>query len=114
MTYSMDLRERVVSYINSGGQQTVAAKIFSVSLRTIHKWMHSYRATGEIKLLPRGGGPRSKVDEEKFKEYVKTNPDKTLEEIGAQFGISYEGARYNLIKHNFVYKKKSSLYRKKC
>ncbi|BCX12111.1 MAG: hypothetical protein KatS3mg067_1049 [Thermosynechococcus sp.] len=37
MSYSLDLRERVVSYIKQGGKISEATQIFQVSRITIHR-----------------------------------------------------------------------------
>ncbi|MCK4945855.1 MAG: hypothetical protein KAS59_06290, partial [Alphaproteobacteria bacterium] len=39
MTYSLDLRERVVSFVNNGISCEEASSIFSISCRTIYYWM---------------------------------------------------------------------------
>lgn len=109
MSYSIDLRTRVVSYVESGGSRLSASRIFKVSERTVRNWINLQRETGSVLCRPHGGGFPSKVDAEKFKQYIADNPDKTLQEIGDYFGVTHEGAAYNLRKHGYVYKKNTSL-----
>lgn len=109
MAYSIDLRTRVVSYVESGGSRLSASRIFRVGERTVRNWINLRRETGSVSCRPHGGGFVSKVDSTKFKQYIADNPDKTLQEIGDYFGVTHEGAAYNLRKHGYVYKKNTSL-----
>ena len=38
MTYSIDLRQRVVDYVERGGSKVAAARVFNVSRGTIYNW----------------------------------------------------------------------------
>jgi transposase len=113
MSYSLDLRQKVVSYVNSGYSRVSAAKIFGLGESTVRRWISRHKETGDVHPLPHGGGFPSKINAADFKQYVTENPDKTLQEMGEFFGISHEGVAYNLRKHGYVHKKKSALRRKK-
>ncbi|WP_156804876.1 IS630 transposase-related protein [Synechococcus sp. PCC 6312] len=39
MSYSLDLRQRVIAYFQQGGQVTQASKIFQVGRSTIYRWL---------------------------------------------------------------------------
>ncbi len=39
MSYSVDLRERVVNYVRNGGSLAAAAKLFQVGRATIYRWL---------------------------------------------------------------------------
>lgn len=41
MSYSVDLRERVVSYARGGGSQTQAVQLFQVGRTTLYRWLNS-------------------------------------------------------------------------
>lgn len=41
MTYSIDLRERAVSFVHTGGSQAEASQLFKVSTRTLYNWLQS-------------------------------------------------------------------------
>jgi transposase len=43
MSYSIDLKKRVVSFIEEGGSKVEATKRFSVGRRTVFKWMKKKR-----------------------------------------------------------------------
>ena len=113
MAYSLDLRQRVIDYIHSGGSKISASHLFAVGEKTVRNWVLLYKETGAINPRPHRGGKRSSIDSEKFKSYVNANPDKTLKELGVHFGLSYEGAAYNLRKHGYVHKKNAVVQGKK-
>jgi transposase len=39
MAYSLDLRQKVVNYVENGGSITKAAAIFKVGRATIYRWL---------------------------------------------------------------------------
>ena len=41
MRYSLDLRKRVLDFIQAGGSKTEAAKRFNVGRTTIYKWLNA-------------------------------------------------------------------------
>lgn len=113
MAYSLDLREKVVLYVESGNTRVSASKVFGIGERTVRRWVSRYRSTGNIAPLPHGGGFPSKIQSSVFKQHMADNPDKTLKELGEFFGVSHAGIAYNLRKHGYVHKKNSTLRRKK-
>jgi transposase len=48
MAYSIDLRERVVSYVKSGGSRISASSIYTVSERTVRRWLQLESETGSV------------------------------------------------------------------
>jgi len=113
MAYSLDLRQRVFDYIESGKSILSASTLFNVSEKTVRNWITLYKETGSVCPRPHKGGRKSSIDSKEFTTYVDANPDKILREIGAHFGLSYEGAAYNLRKHGYVNKKNSFIQRKR-
>ena len=81
MAYSLDLRQRVIDYIHSGGSKISASHLFAVGEKTVRNWVLLYKETGSINPRPHRGGKRSSIDSEKFKSYVDANPDKTLKVV---------------------------------
>jgi putative transposase len=83
MTYSLDLRERAVSYVRSGGRQSEASRIFAVTTRTLYGWLRC----GD--LSPKRCGPRrGKLDKTALAAHVQAHPDALLRERAAVFGVS--------------------------
>lgn len=82
MTYSIDLRKRVVSFINDGGTHKDAARLFKVSTKTIYNWLQ------RPDLRPKVHGFRKrKLDKDALKRHVEEYPDALLRERAAHFGV---------------------------
>lgn len=60
--YSVDLRERVVTFVESGHSCHQAAAHFQVSVSFVVKLMKSYRSSGRITARPIGGRRHAKLD----------------------------------------------------
>jgi transposase len=103
--YSVDLREKVINFIEDGNSQVLASKIFKISKAAINRWCVKYRSTGIITPKKRLGAKPS-IDVFSFVKYVQENANLTSEEIGKHFGMSASGSRYWLKKLGYSYKKK--------
>lgn len=82
MSYSFDLRKRVVVYVLGGGQVTQAAALFGVHRQTVQNWMKMERSEGlraADKPGPKGG---RKVTEEALRQAVSDRSDARLKELG--------------------------------
>ena len=82
--YSIDLRERVVSSVESG-ECTIpkAAKRFKVSEPSVERWLARKRATGSCAPMPHAGGVSRTLAaaEAAIRAAVKAHPDATLQEL---------------------------------
>jgi transposase len=82
--YSTDLRERVVSSVESG-ECTIreAARRYAVSEPSVERWLARKRATGSCAPLPHAGGvPRQLAAAEAvIRAAVKAHPDVTLQAL---------------------------------
>jgi transposase len=105
-TYSLDLRERAISYIESGGSRISASKLFCIGERTVRRWIELQKQTNSLKPRAHGGGYPPKINLDELKEYVISSPDKTLAELGKKFSVSATSIWHALKKINYVYKKK--------
>lgn len=101
--YGMDLRERVVSFVNADGTRAQAAKKYKVGERTVYRW---------LKMAQRGAlqpkkswGSWKKLDPQKLREYVKTHADATLFEMKKVFGVSHNTIWVRLNKLGITLKK---------
>ena len=104
--YDQDLRDKVIDYLEAGNSYVSAAGAFNLALNTVKGWHKRYKSLGHCKpcKIP---GRKPRVEEEVFKDYVKNNLDKTLEDIGSQFSMTASGILYHMHKNGFRYKKKS-------
>lgn len=108
MTYSIDLRKRVVEFVEAGGSKVEAAARFSVHRQTIYQWL------GRDVLTPKKHGERRrKIDKKALQKEVEQNPDMTLRERAAKFGVCPEAIRKSLKKLGISHKKNAALPRKK-
>lgn len=103
MLYSLDLRERVISHVRSGGSQAEASRIFSVSTRTIYNWLQ--REDLSPRLATRR---RRKIDSDRLIAHVREHPDATLLERAAVFGVS-DSAIHKALKRLGITKKNDTL-----
>src|SRR6056297_2101200 len=90
MSYSKDFREKVLSYIDLGGKLMSACELFSVGSSSINRWQHSRKKTGSLERRPRPQKPY-KIDSDKLRAYIKSNPDAFLTEIAEHFNVTQSG-----------------------
>jgi transposase len=105
-SYSEDLRERVLKYVEVCSDLNEAIKIFNVSKSSIVRWRKRYLELGHCQ-PKKNLGKKPRIDIVDFEKYVRENPDKTLKQIGEHFEMTDVGALYYMNKINFRYKKKS-------
>jgi putative transposase len=95
MSYSLDLRKRVLSFIEEGHSKVDGIKIFHVSKRAIFLGAREKKEQGELKLKLRDRKPY-KIDDERLFEYLQKNPNHYLKEITASFHVSISAIFYAL------------------
>lgn len=103
MSYSTDLRKRVLDFIKTGGSKTEAERLFKVSRRTIYNWLAAEDPFTRQKPGPKG--PRH-IDHQALRQHVSDFPDATLAERAKHFGASPNGIFYALARGNITRKKK--------
>ena len=82
MAYSLDLRERVVEFVEAGGGITKAARLFKVGRATIYKWLN------REDLRPTTVERRQrKLDWGALRQAVEAKPEAKLSDYAAQFGV---------------------------
>ena len=105
MSYSLDLRKKVISYIENGGKVTQAAKMFGIGRATIYRWLN--RPNLEVTKVEHR---KRKLDWEALEKDVKLNPDEKLIERGKKFGVHTTAIWYALKKMKITRKKKENRY----
>ncbi len=83
---SNDIRERLVSAVDSGLSRRSAAKRFGIAASTAIKWVDQWRRTGDVGPRPQGGDKRShriEAHAEEILALVNEMPDITLAEMAA-------------------------------
>jgi len=88
--YALDLRERIVRFVNAGGSKVEAAKRFGVARKTVYNYLALVKAGA---LAPKASwGSWKKFEPAKVRAYVAKHPDATLWEIGRAFKGTDVGA----------------------
>jgi len=73
MSYSLDLRIRVIDYIENGGSITKAAKLFQVVRASIYRWLNREKLSAtKVKRRNR------KLDWSALRKDVEENPESRL------------------------------------
>lgn len=107
MAYDLDLRIKVIDFIESGGGITKASKIFKVGRATIYRWL-GREELGATKVETR----QRKINRKELEEDVKNNPDMLLKERAKKFGVTPASLCYQFKKMK-VTKKKNSYFIKR-
>jgi transposase len=86
MSYSIDLRKRVIAHVSSGGSKAEASRLFGVGRPTVYRWLSL------SDLTPRPAKTRNgKLDKTKLTMHVRSHPDVLLRERAAEFGVTPSG-----------------------
>jgi len=99
LSYSVDLRERVVSYVRGGGSRIEATRLFRVGRTTLYRWLNA------PDLHPRPAKERRrKLDKVALAAHVRAFPDALLRERAAHFGVGINAIWVALKKLNITKK----------
>ena len=104
--YSIDLRKRVIEYIEEGNNYISASNRYKISRETVRKWYIRYRTEGHYNEKPRKG-KKSRIIRSEFENYVKTHSGATLAQIGSHFKMTGRSVHYYMQKFSFAYKKRA-------
>lgn len=108
MTYSIDLRKRVVNFVNEGGSKAEASRRFEVSLWCVNDWCK------RDDLAPKVHSDRNrKIDKEALRRHVEQNPDALLRERAEVFGVHINAIWLMMRKLKLTHKKNDALHRKR-
>jgi len=99
--YSNDLRERVVSAVESGASSRAVAERFGVAVSSVVKWSQRYRVTGSVAPGKMGGHVRPVLEPHRdfIVERIKRTPHLTLH--GLKDELAARGVK---VSHNAVWK----------
>jgi transposase len=85
--YAMDLRKRVVKFLQAGGSKVEAARRFALGRRTVYRYLAAAKAGA---LAPKTSwGKWRALDPQKLQAHVKAQPDATLKELATVFNVSH-------------------------
>ncbi len=105
MSYSLDLRKKVVNYVENGGSITAAAEHYKISRTTIYRWFQRENLAS-IKIKHR----LKKLDWKALEKDVKENPESRLIARSKKFGVTINAIYYALKKMKITRKNKHFKY----
>ena len=109
--YGIDLRERVVKFVNAGGTKTEAVKRFGVCRASVYRYLEAAKK-GSLKAKTTWGSWR-KLDPQALRTFLKKHPDATLCEMEKVFAIHFSAIWVCLKKLGLTLKKTHKISRKK-
>lgn len=92
MSYSEDLRQRVVDFVRQGGSKAEAARLFKVSRGRVYAWL-SLPPDQLAARKPGPTGPR-KLDLQKLESLLMEQPDLLQKEMAQQLGVCESTIHY--------------------
>lgn len=111
--YSVDLRERVLSYLESNNDKKTASHLFQIGIATVYRWIARKKEKGHVQPMRRKYAYK-KIDDQKLIDYVETYPDQFLSEIAAHFNLTPQGIFYALKRLKITRKKKQRFTEKEA
>src|SRR5271170_1108970 len=107
--YALDLRERVVKFIQGGGSKAEATRRFELARSSVYRYLMAAKRGA---LPPKTSwGTWRKLDPEKLRAHVKKHPDATRKEIQQVFGVSHHAVWVRLRQLGFTLKKTHKISR---
>lgn len=103
--YSVDLRERVLDYLQQRDNKKAASEIFRVGIATIYRWVRQKKEKGHVEPHHREYSYK-KLDDNLLAQYVKEHPDHFLIEIAEHFSVTEQAIFYALKKLKITRKKR--------
>lgn len=109
--YSIDLRQRVVEYLQKTQNKKKASELFQVGIATVYRWAARLAQKGHVEPLRRKRAYK-KIDDEQLIAYVKEHPDHFLSEIAGHFGLTLQAIFYALKRLKITRKKRRRFIKK--
>lgn len=105
--YDLDLRERVVKFIQGGGSKAEAARRFDLGRSTVYRYL---AAAHQGRLAPKKSwGSWRKLDPRQLQSHIKKHPDATLMELQNDLGVSHNTIWVRLKQIEITLKKRAVL-----
>jgi len=104
----VDLRQRVVAFVQGGGSKAEAARRFEVCRSCVYHWLK--RDSLEPK---QHGSRRRKLDRQALARHIQEHPDLLLRERAAHFGVRMYSIQYACQQLRLSHKKNAALRRRR-
>lgn len=109
MSYSVELRERVLAYIEQGGKKVDASVLFNVCRPTINQWIKLKQETGSLEPPPLAPRSWRKINPDLLLSYINESPDKILDEYADHFKVTNSGI-WRALNRNKITRKKRRIF----
>ncbi|MDM8567878.1 IS630 transposase-related protein, partial [Candidatus Halobeggiatoa sp. HSG11] len=107
MSYSTDLRKRVVNYVTEEkNSMRSASKIFDIHYNTVKDWIKIFNKNGELSPKPILGKQPTKINLATLKKQVSEHPDWFQHEHAQTFDVTQSAISKALAKLGITCKKK--------
>ena len=107
MAYSLDLRQKVIDYIENGGRVSKAAQVFGIGRASIYRWLERKElAATKVKYRQRS------LDIRELSKDIQENPEARLKQRAEKFGVSTTAIFKALKKMKITKKKKNYVIEK--
>lgn len=106
MTYSVDLRKRVVDFVAAGGSKAEASRRYKVSIWCVNDWCKRKNLTPSPQL-----GRKRKLDWKAVAQHIQENPDALLRERAQYFGVHTSAIGYAQKQMKLTRKKNAKIQR---
>jgi transposase len=103
--YSVDLRNKVIAFLEKTPDTQKASQIFQIGTATIYRWVSQKKKKGTLEPKRRAYAYK-RIDDQKLIKYVEDNPDHFLFEIGKHFNLTPQAIFYALRRLKITRKKK--------
>jgi transposase len=104
MTYSVDLRERVVEFVTAGGSKAEASRRYQVSLWCVSDWCKRDNLTPTVHKRR-----KRKLNWEALSRHIQEYPDALLRERAQYFGVHTSAIGYAQSQMRLTRKKNSKI-----
>jgi len=115
--YSNDLRKKAIEALKRGQRKIDVCRFLKISRNTLDLWIKRLESTGNIQpMSPQKKGATPKIkDEEKFRDFMKKNQDKTQAKIAEIWGenLTQQNVSYACKKLGITRKKKTYGYQER-
>ena len=102
---SIDLRERVIHFIETGGTIAEACRLFQISSSSVYRWRWLKNNLGHLSAAAPVRGAY-KIDNLALMDFLEHYPDAYQSEIAAHFNVTQSGACRAMKRLNITRKKR--------
>jgi transposase len=106
MSYSHDLRERVLQCIKQGGKKIEAARRYGIHINTVYAWLAQ---PDDHQAKKPGSKDSRKFKQADLAQAIKEQPDLMLKELAQRFGVSVSDISATLRKMGISRKKNAAV-----